>query len=224
MDAPTPRQFGGVEDCVEQAFSQGRPAHRALHADRRRQARRARQRLLPPRRRRSPHRTRDPDRPDARAAADLQASSSAGWSSRSRRRSSATRRNRPGSRRCARGGCRQTCACRNSSWSPAPGSTRRSRSSPTRASTTPTSRAACSRRRERVAQQIARRPGGRASLGTNPDVTADLIPMLRERDGRTARRRHRPGQRPHAVHVRRGGDARIRPSTSSWTTRAATTS
>ena len=36
-----------------------------------------------------------------------------------------------------------------------------------------------------VAQQVALRPGGRASLGSNPDVTADLIPMLRarERDG-----------------------------------------
>ena len=33
-----------------------------------------------------------------------------------------------------------------------------------------------------VAQQVARRPGGRVSLGTNPDVTADLIPMLRERE------------------------------------------
>ena len=30
-----------------------------------------------------------------------------------------------------------------------------------------------------IAQQIALRPGGRASLGTNPDVTADLIPMMR---------------------------------------------
>lgn len=34
-----------------------------------------------------------------------------------------------------------------------------------------------------VAQQVARRPGGRVSLGSNPDVTADLIPMLRERTG-----------------------------------------
>ena len=33
-----------------------------------------------------------------------------------------------------------------------------------------------------IAQQIALRPGGRASLGTNPDVTADLIPMMRERE------------------------------------------
>ncbi len=33
-----------------------------------------------------------------------------------------------------------------------------------------------------IAQQIALRPGGRASLGTNPDVTADLIPMLRARE------------------------------------------
>ena len=33
-----------------------------------------------------------------------------------------------------------------------------------------------------VAQQIALRPGGRASLGTNPDVTADLVPMLRARE------------------------------------------
>jgi acyl-CoA hydrolase len=33
-----------------------------------------------------------------------------------------------------------------------------------------------------IAQQVALRPGGRASLGTNPDVTADLIPMLRERE------------------------------------------
>jgi acyl-CoA hydrolase len=32
-----------------------------------------------------------------------------------------------------------------------------------------------------IAQQVALRPGGRASLGTNPDVTADLIPMLRAR-------------------------------------------
>jgi acyl-CoA hydrolase len=30
-----------------------------------------------------------------------------------------------------------------------------------------------------IAQQVATRPGGRVSLGTNPDVTADLIPMLR---------------------------------------------
>jgi acyl-CoA hydrolase len=36
-----------------------------------------------------------------------------------------------------------------------------------------------------IAQQVARRPGGRISLGTNPDVTADLIPALhgRERAG-----------------------------------------
>ena len=34
-----------------------------------------------------------------------------------------------------------------------------------------------------VAQQVARRPGGRVSLGSNPDVTADLIPMLRKRTG-----------------------------------------
>jgi len=33
-----------------------------------------------------------------------------------------------------------------------------------------------------IAQQVALRPGGRVSLGTNPDVTADLIPMLRERE------------------------------------------
>ncbi len=33
-----------------------------------------------------------------------------------------------------------------------------------------------------VAQQVAARPGGRLSLGSNPDVTADLIPMLRERE------------------------------------------
>jgi hypothetical protein len=33
-----------------------------------------------------------------------------------------------------------------------------------------------------IAQQVALRPGGRASLGSNPDVTADLIPMLRERE------------------------------------------
>ena len=33
-----------------------------------------------------------------------------------------------------------------------------------------------------IAQQVALRPGGRVSLGTNPDVTADLIPLLRERE------------------------------------------
>jgi acyl-CoA hydrolase len=33
-----------------------------------------------------------------------------------------------------------------------------------------------------LAQQVALRPGGRASLGTNPDVTADLMPLLRERE------------------------------------------
>jgi len=33
-----------------------------------------------------------------------------------------------------------------------------------------------------IAQQIALRPDGRASLGTNPDVTADLIPMMRSRE------------------------------------------
>ncbi len=33
-----------------------------------------------------------------------------------------------------------------------------------------------------IAQQVALRPDGRASLGTNPDVTADLIPMLRARE------------------------------------------
>jgi Acetyl-CoA hydrolase/transferase C-terminal domain len=33
-----------------------------------------------------------------------------------------------------------------------------------------------------IAQQVALRPGGRVSLGTNPDVTADLIPMLRGRE------------------------------------------
>lgn len=35
-----------------------------------------------------------------------------------------------------------------------------------------------------IAQQVAARPDGRISLGTNPDVTADLIPMLRERERR----------------------------------------
>ncbi len=33
-----------------------------------------------------------------------------------------------------------------------------------------------------IAQQVALRPGGRVSLGTNPDVTTDLIPMLRVRE------------------------------------------
>jgi acyl-CoA hydrolase len=33
-----------------------------------------------------------------------------------------------------------------------------------------------------IAQQVAARPGGRISLGSNPDVTADLIPMLRDRE------------------------------------------
>jgi acyl-CoA hydrolase len=33
-----------------------------------------------------------------------------------------------------------------------------------------------------IAQQVASRPGGRISLGTNPDVTADLIPLLRARE------------------------------------------
>jgi len=33
-----------------------------------------------------------------------------------------------------------------------------------------------------IAQQVAARPGGRISLGSNPDVTADLIPMLRARE------------------------------------------
>jgi acyl-CoA hydrolase len=33
-----------------------------------------------------------------------------------------------------------------------------------------------------IAQQVALRPHGRVSLGTNPDVTADLMPMLRERE------------------------------------------
>jgi acyl-CoA hydrolase len=33
-----------------------------------------------------------------------------------------------------------------------------------------------------IAQQVAARPGGRISLGSNPDVTADLVPMLRERE------------------------------------------
>ncbi len=33
-----------------------------------------------------------------------------------------------------------------------------------------------------IAQQVALRPGGRASLGSNPDVTADLIPMMRARE------------------------------------------
>jgi len=33
-----------------------------------------------------------------------------------------------------------------------------------------------------VAQQVALRPGGRVSLGTNPDVTADLMPQLRARE------------------------------------------
>jgi acyl-CoA hydrolase len=33
-----------------------------------------------------------------------------------------------------------------------------------------------------IAQQVALRPGGRISLGTNPDVTADLIPMMRGRE------------------------------------------
>ena len=33
-----------------------------------------------------------------------------------------------------------------------------------------------------IAQQVALRPGGRASLGSNPDVTADLIPLLRARE------------------------------------------
>src|SRR5262245_22863500 len=33
-----------------------------------------------------------------------------------------------------------------------------------------------------IAQQVARRPGGRISLGSNPDVTADLIPVLHQRE------------------------------------------
>jgi acyl-CoA hydrolase len=33
-----------------------------------------------------------------------------------------------------------------------------------------------------VAQQVAARPGGRLSLGSNPDVTVDLLPALRERE------------------------------------------
>jgi acyl-CoA hydrolase len=33
-----------------------------------------------------------------------------------------------------------------------------------------------------IAQQVAARPGGRLSLGSNPDVTVDLIPMLRARE------------------------------------------
>jgi acyl-CoA hydrolase len=33
-----------------------------------------------------------------------------------------------------------------------------------------------------IAQQVALRPGGRLSLGSNPDVAADLIPMLREQE------------------------------------------
>jgi hypothetical protein len=35
-----------------------------------------------------------------------------------------------------------------------------------------------------IAQQVATRPGGRISLGSNSDVTADLIPMLRARPDR----------------------------------------
>jgi acyl-CoA hydrolase len=37
-----------------------------------------------------------------------------------------------------------------------------------------------------IAQQVAIRPGGRVSLGTNPDVTADLVPMLRAEGGAVA--------------------------------------
>ena len=103
MDGRAPRQFGNVEDCVEQATREGRPAHRALRADRRRQARRARQRLLPPRRRRSRHRARDPDRPDAGAAATGERTRAPAGRADHGEASSATRRSPPGSRRCAPG-------------------------------------------------------------------------------------------------------------------------
>jgi acyl-CoA hydrolase len=33
-----------------------------------------------------------------------------------------------------------------------------------------------------IAQQVAARPGGRLSLGSNPDVTVDLLPAMRERE------------------------------------------
>ena len=182
MDGRMPPQFGNVEDCVRQALSRvgrrivlcapigaGKPValvnafyHRAAA---------------------------DPGIELAILtgltldAAELRANSSGGWSSRSPRASSATRRNPPGPGRCAPGSCRPTSACRNSSWSRAPGSTPRSRSSPTRASTTPTSRAACSRRARTSSHSRSRAARAAASsLGTNPDVTADLIPMLRERE------------------------------------------
>ena len=223
MDGRMPPQFGNVEDCVEQALSRvgrrivlcapigaGKPValvnafyHRAAA---------------------------DPGIELAiltgltlDAAQSLRASSSAVWSSRSPRASSATRRNPPGSGRCAPGSCRPTSACRNSSWSRAPGSTPRSRSSPTRASTTPTSRAACSRKARTSSHSRSRAvPGGRVSLGTNPDVTADLIPMLRERDADSP-----SPSSARSTTACPSCSARPRwpnpASTSSWTTRAATT-
>ncbi len=47
---------------------------------------------------------------------------------------------------------------------------------------TPVARSAVAEGANVIAQQVAARPGGRVSLGSNPDVTADLIPMLRARE------------------------------------------
>jgi hypothetical protein len=73
-----------------------------------------------------------------------------------------------------------------------------------------------------IAQQVALRPGGRTSLGTNPDVTADLIPMLRERE-RAGTPVAVVGQANACRSCSARRSCRQTPSTSWSTTRAAIT-
>ena len=75
-----------------------------------------------------------------------------------------------------------------------------------------------------IAQEIAPDRGDRASLGSNPDVTADLIPGLRERE-RDGKRRRSSGRSTIACRSCSAPRRCLRrASTSSWTTRASTTS
>ena len=191
MDAPAPRQFGSVEDCVEQVLARvgrrivlctpigaGKPVALVNAFYRRAAADPA-------------HRARHPDRASRSRGRSRKPSSSGGWSSRSRAKSSATRRSPRGSRRCAPGRLPPNVRVQEffmepGAWLDAP----LAQQSYASINYTHVARSVLARRRERDrAAGRAARPGGRASLGTNPDVTADLIPMLRERERRARRSR-----------------------------------
>ena len=85
-------------------------------------------------------------------------------------------------RRCAAATCRRTCASSSSSSSRARCSTPRTRSRTTCRPTTRTSRASCWHRGVNViAHVVAKRVVGgitEISLGSNPDVTVDLLPEV----------------------------------------------